>query len=97
MRSVVSLFSGDVRTENTRIPVRGVLHGTLLCSAPARQRVRTLRIRHRDTRATYSGTRQTNHSGLGACTAGHETSVCIRRRGPMILDITIGGYGMWSR
>ena len=46
MRSVVSLFSGDVQTENTCIPVRDILHGTFLCSAPARHRVRTLQQRH---------------------------------------------------
>ena len=49
----------------------------------------------RDTRVTYSRTRQTNHSKTWRDIVGYETSVYIRWRDPMILDITIHGYDMW--
>jgi hypothetical protein len=73
MRSVVSLFSGEEQTENTCIPVRDILHGTFLCSALARHRVRTLR--HRDTRVTYSEHVKLTIRRLDAYIVGYETSV----------------------
>ena len=94
MRSVVSLFSGDVQTEHTCIPVRDILHGAFLCSAPVRHRGRTLRPETHVSLILEHVHVKLIIRRLDATLWDTKPPVYIRWRDPMILDITINGYDM---